>query len=189
MNERIASAVFDSRDEAQRALSELRSAGISESAISIVGRGDEGGRGSTTLGGDTGDTGGTGGTDDEAKSDVVKGAAVGTGAGALFGLAALAIPGVGPLVAAGAIASTAIPAAAAIGAGAGLAAGSVAGLLSDHGVDEDDSRYFEESIQKGGYFIAVHADQAGPAFGQARDILFRNGGHSASRSRMEVTTH
>ncbi|HUE78467.1 MAG TPA: hypothetical protein VMN38_02395 [Sphingomicrobium sp.] len=180
MNERIASAVFDSRDEAERALSELRTAGISQSAISIVGRGDEDG-GSTTLGGDTD------GSDDEAKGDVVKGAAIGTGAGALLGIAALAIPGIGPLVAAGAIASTAIPAAAAIGAGAGLAAGSVAGLLSDHGVDEDDSRYFEESIQKGGYFVAVHADQAGPAFEQAREILFRNGGHSASRARMEAT--
>lgn len=184
MNERIASAVFDSRDEAERALSELRSAGINESAISIVGRGDEDGRGSTTMGGDA-----TDGTDDEAKGDVVKGAAIGTGAGALLGIAALAIPGVGPLVAAGAIASTAIPAAAAIGAGAGLAAGSVAGLLSDHGVDEEDSRYFEDRINDGGYFVAVHADQAGTSFEQAREILFRNGGHSASRSRMESTTH
>ena len=31
MNERIVSAVFDSRDEAERALNELRSAGVSDS--------------------------------------------------------------------------------------------------------------------------------------------------------------
>ena len=38
MSERIASAVFDSREEAERALSELRSAGIKEDSISIIGR-------------------------------------------------------------------------------------------------------------------------------------------------------
>src|SRR4051794_35514536 len=34
MSERIASAVFDSREEAERALTELRSAGIQENSIS-----------------------------------------------------------------------------------------------------------------------------------------------------------
>jgi hypothetical protein len=184
MNDRIASAVFDSRDEAERALSELRSAGIPESAISIVGRSDD-------HQGSTGSV--TDDTNDEAKGDVVKGGVIGAGTGALLGIAALAIPGVGPLAAAGAIAASAIPTAAGIGAGAGLAAGSLAGLLSDHGVDEDDSRYFEDRISQGGYFVAVHADQAGPSFGQAREILQRNGGHSASQPRtsqprMETTT-
>ena len=192
MNDRIASAVFDSRDEAERALSELRSAGIPESAISIVGRSDETGTGSTRMGTDS--TGSiTDDRNDEAKSDVVKGGVIGAGSGALLGIAALAIPGVGPLAAAGAIAASAIPTGAAIGAGAGLAAGSIAGLLSDHGVDEDDSRYFEDRINQGGYFVAVHADQAGPSFNQAREILQRNGGHSASQPRtsqprMETTT-
>ena len=192
MNDRIASAVFDSRDEAERALSELRSAGISEDAISIVGRSDEHGAGSTGsstgIGRDDHDLGDRG-NDDEAKGDVVKGAAIGTGTGALLGIAALAIPGVGPLAAAGAIASTAIPTGAAIGAGAGLAAGSIAGLLSDHGVDEEDSRYYEDRINQGGYFVAVHADQAGGSFERAHEILRRNGGHSASQPRMESATH
>ena len=183
MNDRIASAVFDSREEAERALSDLRSAGISENAISIVGQSDEDGRGSTTLG-DSGDD-----ESDEAKGDVVKGGVIGAGTGALLGIAALAIPGVGPLAAAGAIAASAIPTGAAIGAGAGLAAGSIAGLLSDHGVDEDDSRYFEDRINDGGYFVAVHADQAGPSFDRAREILQRNGGHSAGQPRMESTTY
>ncbi len=184
MNDRIASAVFDSRDEAERALSELRSAGISENAISIVGRSDETGPGSTgteTTGSVTDDH------NDEAKGDVVKGGVIGAGTGALLGIAALAIPGVGPLAAAGAIAASAIPTGAAIGAGAGLAAGSIAGLLSDHGVDEEDSRYFEERIHQGGYFVAVHADQAGPSFERAWEILQRNGGHSASQPRVGAT--
>ena len=104
------------------------------------------------------------------------------------------LPGDSLLFAAGAIAASAIPTGAAIGAGAGLAAGSIAGLLSDHGVDEEDSRYFEDRINQGGYFVAVHADQAGPSFNQAWEILQRNGGHSASQPRasqprMETTTH
>ena len=180
--------MFDSREEAERALSELRSAGISESAISIVGRSDEHSGGSTNLGRDDNNLGDRD-SDSEAKSDVVKGAAIGTGTGALLGIAALAIPGVGPLAAAGAIAASAIPTGAAIGAGAGLAAGSIAGLLSDHGVDEEDSRYYEDRINQGGYFVAVHADQAGGSFERAHEILQRNGGHSASQPRMESATH
>ena len=178
MNDRIASAVFDHREEAERALSELRTAGVRDDSISIVGRGDEHGRGE-----------GRDDSDDEAKGDVVKGAATGAGAGALLGIAALAIPGVGPLVAAGAIAGSAIPAAAAIGGGAGLAAGSVAGLLSDHGVDEEDSKYYEDRIHQGGIFVSVRADDAGIPVDRAREILFRNGGHSASRSRIDSTAH
>jgi hypothetical protein len=187
MNQRIASAVFDSREEAERALSELRSAGVSENAISIVGRSDGTGGGSTDFrdGDATGSV--TDDTNDEAKGDVVKGAAIGAGGGALLGIAALAIPGVGPLAAAGAIAASAIPTAAAIGGGAGLAAGSIAGLLSDHGVDEEDSRYYEDRINSGGIFLSVDADEAGVSVEQARDILFRNGGHSATRTRSGAT--
>ncbi len=179
MSERIASAVFDSREEAERALSELRSAGISDSAISIVGRSDT----SDWAQGRTYDS--DEGTDD-AKSDVVKGAVIGTGAGALLGIAALAIPGVGPLAAAGAIAASAIPEAAAIGAGAGLAAGSVAGLLASHGVDEEDARYYEDRLKEGGIFVSVDADDSGVPIETARAILYRNGGHNTLQQRARV---
>ena len=183
MTHHIASAVFDSREEASRALSELRSAGIRDEAISVVGQSDEHHAGSARSDLDNDSDGG----DDEAKGDVVKGAAMGAGAGALLGIAALAIPGVGPLAAAGAIASGAIPTAAAIGGGAGLAAGGIGGLLSDHGVDEEDSKYYEDRIHQGGTFISVRGDNSGVSIDEAREILFRNGGHSASRSRMDAT--
>ncbi len=169
MTDRIASAVFDSRDEAQRAVAELRSAGIPDTAISIVGPSE------------SGDGSGMSDHDDDGvnKSGAVKGALMGGGAGALLGLAALAIPGVGPLAAAGAIAASAAPEAAAIGAAAGATAGGVSGLLTKHGVSDEDASYYEEQINKGGYFVAVHGDQAD----QAGDILYRHGGHSASRAR------
>ena len=175
MNERIVSAVFDSREEAERALSELRSAGVRDEAISIVGRSESGDGSGMSEGHDD---------DGVNKSGAVKGALGGAAAGGLLGLAALAIPGVGPLAAAGAIAAGAVPEAAAIGAGVGATLGGVSGLLTKHGVDEEDAKYYEERINQGGYFVGVHSDDSGISPETAREILFRAGGHSASQPRM-----
>ena len=174
MSERIVSAVFDSREEAERAMTELRSAGIDENAISIIGR-----HGEQT---DT-DTDGDGLNE----SGAVKGAIGGAVGGTLLGIAALAIPGVGPFVAAGAIASTAIPGAAAIGAGVGAVAGGLAGLLSSHGVSDEDAAYYEDRITNGGIFLSVDTDDSDISPETAQDILFRNGGHNWTRARTEAT--
>jgi hypothetical protein len=171
MSDRIASAVFDSREEAERALSELRSAGISDDNISIVGKSESGdGSGMTDNDDDDGVN----------ESGAVKGALMGGGAGALLGLAALAIPGVGPLAAAGAIAASAAPGAAGIGAALGATAGGVSGLFTEHGVSEEDASYYDGRVNDGGYFVGVHGEDSE----RASDILYRNGGHSASRERM-----
>lgn len=175
MNSNLISAVFDDRSEAERAAADLRSAGVPDSALSVIAR-QEG------ANGDFGDDVTTHEVADKGEG-VVKGALIGGGAGALLGIAALAIPGVGPLAAAGAIASTAIPQAAAIGAGAGALAGGLTGLLTEHGVDEEDARYYEERIHSGGVFLSVDASEAGLSNDQLWDILQRNGGHSASRAR------
>ena len=174
MSERIASAVFDSREEAERALSELRSAGIDNDAISIIGRSE---RGDGSGINDNVDDDGVN------ASGAVKGAIGGAVGGTLLGVAALAIPGVGPLAAAGAIAASAVPEAAGIGAAIGATAGGISGLLSKEGVDANDAKYYESRINEGGYFIGVHADKASMPVAEAREILFRNGGHSASRQR------
>jgi hypothetical protein len=171
MSQPIASAVFDSREEAERALSELRSVGVREESISILGQSEDRGDGENRIED----------TDHEAKEDVVSGAAVGTAAGALLGVAALAIPGVGPLAAAGAIAASAIPSAAVIGGGAGMAAGSVVGLLKDHGVDEEDASYYDERLRSGGYLLTVTGGDVPNE--TVSDILYRHGGHSARRAR------
>ena len=179
MNQNIISAVFDSRSEAETAVQELRSAGADTDRLSVVGR-DEG---HTEISDGSGDA-----TDDDAGKDIAKGALGGAGLGAILGVAALAIPGVGPLVAAGAIASSAIPGAAAIGAGVGASVGAVAGGLSgyltDHGVSEEDASYYESRINDGGIFVSVDASGGDISAEQAREILARNGGHSASQPRM-----
>jgi hypothetical protein len=170
MNDRIVSAVFDSREEAERAISELRSAGVNESALSVIGR--------------HGEEHGDGDDDDGAnKSGAVKGALAGAGIGGLLGVAALAIPGVGPLAAAGAIAASAVPEAAAIGAAVGATTGGLSGLLTKHGVSDDDARYYEERINQGGIFVSVNTDDAGVSSETAREILYSHGGHCASRAR------
>ena len=180
MNRNIISAVFDSRSEAQDAVTELRSAGIASDKLSIIGR-DGDGTNVTDGSGERSDDGdGTG--------DAVKGALGGAGIGAILGVAALAIPGVGPLVAAGAIASTAIPGAAAIGAGAGALAGGLTGLLTDHGVSGDDAEYYEGRINDGGIFVSVDASDGNIPAETVRDILSSNGGHSASQPRVAAET-
>jgi uncharacterized membrane protein len=178
MNQNIISAVFDSRSEAEAAVQELRSAGADTDRLSVVGR-DEG---RTTVSDGSGDV-----TDDDAGKDAAKGALGGAGLGAILGVAALAIPGVGPLAAAGAIASSAIPGAAAIGAGVGAVAGGLTGYLKDHGVSDEDASYYEGRINEGGIFVSVDASESDISPERAREILTRNGGHSASQPRMAST--
>ncbi len=170
MNETLVSAVFDSQSEAERAVSQLRSAGVSDSAVSIIAQQD----GKTTT---------TDGSGAEEAQDIIGKTALGAGAGTLLGIAALAIPGVGPLIAAGAIASVAIPGAALTGAAVGAAAGGLAGLLSDHGVDQEDATYYEDRVNNGGVFVSVDTRDSGFDAQSARAILYNAGGHSSSRAK------
>ena len=178
MNRTIISAVFDSRSEAQDAVTELRNAGIEGDKLSIIGR-DGDGTNVTDGSGERSDDG-------DGLGDTVKGALGGAGLGAILGVAALAIPGVGPLAAAGAIASGAIPGAAAIGAGAGALAGGLTGLLTDHGVSAEDADYYEGRINDGGIFVSVDASEGNIPVETVREILSSNGGHSATSPRVSA---
>lgn len=175
MQGNVISAVFDSRAEAERAIQELRNAGVDNDAISVIGRDGEHG---------------TDGTVDDGKepTSFIAKAAAGSGIGALLGVAALAIPGVGPLAAAGAIAASAVPGAALTGTAVGAAAGGLGDLLSKHGVSDEDSRYYDERVNNGGIFVSV--DTSRGSFDRARveDVLYQAGGHSSSRARMTSAT-
>jgi uncharacterized membrane protein len=69
--------------------------------------------------------------------------------GFVVGLAALAIPGVGPILAAGPIAS------ALVGAGVGAVTGGLIGALVDLGLDEDEAEYFAEGVRRGSTLVTV----------------------------------
>lgn len=173
MNSTIVSAVFDSHAEAERAVAELRQAGVRDDALSVVAKHHEAGH---TADADADpDNGGA--------QEFIGKVAAGAGIGTLLGIAALAIPGVGPLVGAGAIAATAVPGAAVTGAALGGAAGGLEKVMTDHGVSDEDARYYNGRIEQGGVFVSVNTSQAGVDPQTAADILSRAGGHSATRPR------
>jgi len=166
-----ASAIFDTQEEAQRAVTDLRSAGVSDTDLSVIAHH----RGTTTA--STGD----GEITDEHHRNVLRGVLGGGALGAGLGLAALAIPGVGPFAAAGAIAAAAAPEAAAVGAGIGALTGTMNEVLTKHGVDKEDASYYDDRLKDGGVIVTVQGPNIDTA--RAQEILYRNGGHNASSSR------
>jgi hypothetical protein len=173
MSDTVISALFDSHAEAERAVSELRGAGVSDNALSVIAH----------HGGTTTTTSGDGEITDESHRNVLRGILGGGALGAGLGVAALAIPGVGPLAAAGAIAAAVVPESMAIGAAAGAVAGTLNETLTKHGVSKEDAGYYNERMKDGAVFVSVDTSSAGVSTEAVRDILHRHGGHNASRAR------
>lgn len=144
----IVSAVFPNRMDAERAINQLRSMGIPNSAISVVAQHD------TTIHTPTGVP--LADASDKA-SNTTKGLTAGAVVGALFGLAAAMIPGAGPFIAAGAFAEVlgVTAGAAAAGAIVGATAGALAGALANFGVPEAEAHYYASEIERGGVFLGV----------------------------------
>lgn len=173
-----ASAVFNTHAEADRAVAELRAAGIPNSAISVVHKSSDG----AVKGDDVKHA-------DSKASGAGKGAAVGAGVGAIAGLAALAIPGVGPFIALGAMAEVlGIAGSAAVTSGlVGAAAGGLSGMMMKYGVDEEEARYYERHLNEGGYWVGVDSSESRLDRLAIERILHSAGGHS-SRPLAATTT-
>lgn len=165
------SAIFDTHADAERAVNDLRSLGLGERDLSVIAHH----KGTTTA--RTGD----GEVTDEDHRNVLRGVLGGGALGAGLGVAALAIPGVGPLAAAGAIAAAAVPEAVGIGALVGAIAGTLNETLTKHGVSEDDANYYNDRIKDGGVVVTV--EDIGLDEAKLREVLYRNGGHNASNAR------
>jgi len=179
-NDRV-TAVFDNRSDAERAIAALRQLGVSDSQISVVARhGDD-----TTA---TGAVADHANTDDGTGERMGKGALAGAGAGALFGLAALAIPGVGPFITAGWLASALGVTGGALAAGAivGGTSGALAGLFAKAGYDEHEAKYYGSAVERGGTFVAVDTSATPATNGEVRSILTQYGGHMAGGSDMAI---
>jgi hypothetical protein len=165
------SAIFDSHAEAERAVIDLRMIGLNDNDMSVIAHH----KGTTTY------RSGDGEVTDEDHRSVLRGIVGGGALGAGLGVAALAIPGVGPLAAAGAIAAAAVPEAIGIGAVVGAVAGTLNETLTKHGVSEDDATYYNDRIKDGGVVVTV--EDTGIDAERAREVLYRNGGHNASQVR------
>ncbi len=173
LNTNRVTAVFDTQAHAEQAVQALRGMGVSDNHLSIISRQAENaaGAGSTAAANDAGD----------AADGAGKGLLAGAGVGMLFGLAAAAIPGVGPFITAGVLASTlGVTAGGAVaGAIVGGTTGAVAGALARAGYSEHEASYYGGEIERGGVFVAVDADNS-MSMDQIRAVLVQHGGRAAN---------
>jgi uncharacterized membrane protein len=146
MAKQVISALYDDMGTAQAALNDLVNSGFSRGDISLVAADSTGEHTRRFNAGEYAD-------EDVSGSE---GAGFGAVVGALVGLGAMAIPGIGPVIAAGPLA------AALIGAGVGAAAGAVTGgitaSLVDMGVDTETATYYEEGLRRGGTLVVANTD-------------------------------
>jgi hypothetical protein len=187
MHNTITAAVFRDCDSAERAIHELRDAGVPNDAISIVQlhEGDQDDRHDDTGGHrretvDEGDNKATGTT---------KGLLAGGTLGAIAGLGALLIPGIGPFIAGGALAQAlGVAGSAAVASGVvGAAAGGLTGALVDYGFDREHAEYYEKRVREGGVLVAVDTSSNPSAHDPVRGILRAAGGQSAEAGETHRT--
>jgi len=157
--------LFETREEAERAIGELKGLGISGDQIGVAMH-DQSAQGA--LAKETGTKAAEGAT-----SGVVGGGLLGGVLGFLVGAGALAIPGIGPVVAGGMLASALGLAGgtAVAGAGIGAAAGGIAGALVGMGIPDDEAKHFEGGFKSGGVLVTV----GGGRTMEALAVLERNG--------------
>ena len=88
------------------------------------------------------------------------GAIIGSLFGAVVGLAAITVPGVGPIIAAGPLgAAIGALAGAGIGAAGGAVTGGITASLVKLGIDEEDAHYYAESLRQGAALVSVTAHE------------------------------
>lgn len=168
--------VYSSRTDAERAVTDLLGEGFSRDQISIVAP-ESAGAPAATRADDVPNLGpiesvGSGpgpGT----------GAAVGSFAGFIAGMAALAIPGIGPILAAGPLA------AGLMGAGIGAAAGTITGAMKRHGIPDHAAERYSAAVGRGSCLLTLHTTE--DHIDHAADILERNGAISVDEPSEHVS--
>ena len=163
----VLTAIFDHREDAESVVPELIELGIPKSAISLLWR--------------TGryvDVAGSG-REGHGKLSVAAAVAGGGVAGALLGVAVIAIPGLGAVAAAGTIATSAISSVAAVSAAIGATGGAIARMLTDLDVEGNDANYLARQIQCGKAFVAIDLRIAAGQREIARQVIIRHKGQIA----------
>jgi len=171
--DRTVVGMLDQVDQAENAINDLKLAGFSPEAISVVTR--------TKPATEVADTDVT--EDNEAGQGALAGAIGGGTLGAVLGWllagGTALIPGVGPVIAAGIFAATIS------GALLGGTLGGVSGALVGQGVPKEDAEEYESYMKDGRTLVTVH-----PASGQqveaTYDIFDRNGATMVRRYIMNM---
>jgi len=152
----VAVGVFEDRQQAQRAVDELRRIGFRDDQIGVAARNGETIRGASNVR-ETGS---------KAEEGAVAGALTGAAVGGLWGIgiAAGLLPAIGPVIAGGTLA--AILASAATGA----AVATIVGALVGMGIPEEEAKYYESEFKSGRVIVTVRADNR---YDEAMTILRR----------------
>ncbi|MEM8502099.1 MAG: DUF2382 domain-containing protein [Cyanobacteria bacterium P01_D01_bin.1] len=163
--------VFQTRAAAERAIDDIKAAGIDMERVSVVAKdADEVSGVDTGLNSNRKHEADGNHADDGATTGAITGGAIGGIGGLLVGLGTLAIPGIGPILLAGAEA-TAIATTLAGGA-IGAAAGGLVGALIGLGIPEEDARAYNDRVVAGHYLVMVNSYSADVQ--QAEAILRRH---------------
>ena len=159
-NRTTAVGVFETRERAQQAVTELRRLGFTEADIGVAARDGTHVAGATEVK-DAGS---------KAASGAAVGVATGAGVGALWAVGILAglIPGIGPAIAGGTLGVLLSSAA------AGAAAAGLAGALIGLGLSETEAKYYEDEFHAGRTIVTVRA--AG-RYDEAAAVLRRFGAY------------
>ena len=159
-NNTVVVGVFDDRNAAEEAVDELEHSGFTHADVGYAIRGAD-----AVEGGMITDASAT-----KDKHGALAGAATGAAAGGLLGaIAALVIPGIGPVISAG-ILTTALGF-----AGAGAAVGGILGAMTGLGVSHEEALYYEEQFNAGKAIVTV---RAGDFADKAVTIIRRHGGYT-----------
>jgi sporulation protein YlmC with PRC-barrel domain len=164
---RTITGLFDTYDDAAKAVRCLEDAGIPYRDISIISNSKDK-RHVVSMG-----------TTDDASEGagvgMAVGGAIGGGAGLLAGLGVIAIPGLGPMLAAGWLAATAA------GAAAGAATGGIIGALTGAGISDEDAHVYAEGVCRGGTLVVTRVED--DQYATARSILESKAVDVAARAK------
>jgi uncharacterized membrane protein len=144
--------VFESRDDAEKAVNSLRQQGFTNEEINIISKQHQ-----------NRDVNSDEDSDDDIMDGTLTGGTIGGIGGLLLGAGALVIPGIGPILAAG-------PIAAAVG---GAIAGGITGGLIDWGIPADESQHYEQEVVHGGILAIIRTDAT--KVNSVAQILRQNG--------------
>ena len=176
MQERIESptlvAAFPDRVQAETAVAELEAAGFNHENVGFLSHQPH-----------TETVVETGGVENSHSAGMLAGASRGSLTGGAVGgilgaLAALLIPGIGPIIAGGMLAGIVG------GAVAGGAVGGLGGALTGMDVPAEDATYYEREVGRGRSLVTV---RPGDRRTEAIEILRRNGGYDAQTGETAAT--
>ena len=166
---RRAVGTFRTKQEAERALEELRDSGFNMERVSVIAKNAD--HGDRIAGQEVEERHIGNKADEGAAAGAATGGAIGGITGLLVGLGLLAIPGIGPIMLAGA-GATAL-ATTLSGAAIGAATGGLLGALIGLGIPEARARVYHDRVARGEYLVMVEGTE--DELHRAETLLHRHG--------------